>query len=525
MTITACQEVRTLIPRIGSSRAILMLSLVVSLTLVVQAEPPVAKSVTVGQWERFEATLNHNKKYTDPYADVRLDVTYTRPDSTKVEFWGFYDGDATWKIRFMPDAVGTWKYQARFSDGSAGMVGEFTCAASKARGPVIADPDNPIWFRHASGQPTLLRSLHVGDRFFAANWPAEERTAFLDWVQKQGYDTLSIASFFVNRDVPGRGRGWQTPKLWPLDAAEFRKVEAILDELARRNLTVFPFAGFFGRDGQWPRDKADQLRYIEYILARFGPYGNLLLNVAGPEPLLKDKPYLTKDEVNRLGLAIRQRNPFPHLLTVHNQTGDDEFPEAEWASFVTLQGPKTVNLARLSQGLLKNHHPKKPLYAQETLWSGNTYHIRGIGRDYSDDELRRNAYVMLFSAAAINFADNAGDSSTGFSGTLNPKECRQARHDILRQVWDTFQELPYRTTRPRPDLVDRGFCLADEGRTYLVYLPQAQPVTVQTRSGPFELVWRNARDGKERRGTEPVADGKNLTPPADGEWILQLQAK
>jgi hypothetical protein len=48
---------------------------------------------------------------------------------------------------------------------------------------------------------------------------------------------------------------------------------------------------------------------------------------------------------------------------------------------------------------------------------------------------------------------------------------------------------------------------------------------VQTRSGPFGLVWRNARDGKEQRGTAPVADGKNLTPPADGEWILQLQAK
>ena len=134
---------------------------------------PTAPSGSVGQWQRFEASFHHKKKYADPYADVRLEVTYTRPDGKKMTFWGFYDGDATWKIRWMPDAVGTWKYQARFSDGSAGMVGEFTCVASKSRGLVIADPDNPIWFRYASGEPTLLRSLHVGDRFFAANWPAE----------------------------------------------------------------------------------------------------------------------------------------------------------------------------------------------------------------------------------------------------------------------------------------------------------------------------------------------------------------
>jgi len=112
-------------PRIDSSTAILMLSLVVSLTSVVQAEPPVARSVSIGQWERFEATLIHKKKYADPYADVRLEVTYTRPDGKTVAFWGFYDGDSTWKLRLMPDAVGTWKYQARFSDGSGGKVGEF----------------------------------------------------------------------------------------------------------------------------------------------------------------------------------------------------------------------------------------------------------------------------------------------------------------------------------------------------------------------------------------------------------------
>ena len=87
-----------------------------------------------------------------------------------------------------------------------------------------------MWFGYAGGGHAILRAFHAGDRFFAANWPAEKRNAFLDWAGRQGYNTLSIASHYLNRNAPGRGQGWETPKLWPLDAAEYRRMEAALDE-------------------------------------------------------------------------------------------------------------------------------------------------------------------------------------------------------------------------------------------------------------------------------------------------------
>ena len=34
----------------------------------------------------------------------------------KINFWGFYDGDQTWYVRFMPDEYGRWQYSASFSD-------------------------------------------------------------------------------------------------------------------------------------------------------------------------------------------------------------------------------------------------------------------------------------------------------------------------------------------------------------------------------------------------------------------------
>jgi hypothetical protein len=70
-------------------------------------------------------------------------------------------------------------------------------------------------------------------------------------------------------------------------------------------MLVYPFAGFFGRDADFPRDSAEQERYLRYTIARFGPYWNLLFNVGGPEPLLPNRSYLTMPELARLAGLTR----------------------------------------------------------------------------------------------------------------------------------------------------------------------------------------------------------------------------
>jgi len=158
-----------------------------------------------GLWERFEEKVANSKYYQDPIRDVELKISYDRPDGSEVPFWGFYDGEQTWRVRFMPDHIGRWRYRARFSDGTSGPAGEFECVDSETPGPLEAHRANPVWFAHRGGDVLLMRSLHVGDRFFAANWNQGSRTAFLDWAQRQGYNTLSVASCLLNRNVEGRG--------------------------------------------------------------------------------------------------------------------------------------------------------------------------------------------------------------------------------------------------------------------------------------------------------------------------------
>jgi hypothetical protein len=473
---------------------------------------------------RFEKSVTNAKRYNDPYGDVTLDVVLRRPDGGEIRWWGFYDGEATWRLRYAPEQVGVWKYEARFSDGKPGASGSFEVLRSDRAARIDVYRHNPVWFGQAgAAQPLVVRGLHIGDRFFAANWSNDERRAFLDWAQANKYNLLSIASHFLNRDAPGRGQGWQTPKLWPLDAAEYRRMEAILDELAARQMFVFPFAGFFGQRSNYPRDPADQERYVRYTLARLAPYGNMLWNVAGPEPNLRES-WMASADVERLGRLIKKLDPLAHPISVHNRTGDDPYRDSDWTTYGVLQGPKSLDRLELSRGLLESHHPAKPLMAQETLWSGNVNHIRRFGgKDYSDDDLRKNTYVIHMSAAALVFADNDGDSSSGFSGTLALADCRQSRHDIIRGAWDCVEGLGTHRMKPRQDLVNRGYCLAEPGEAYLVYLESPGPVDVMLDGGRYRVTWIDPRKPGERRDAGTTSHGKALAPPAISEdWLLQL---
>ncbi|MBK9139095.1 MAG: DUF5060 domain-containing protein [Verrucomicrobia bacterium] len=514
-------------PRVSAILSVARVPALLALA-VLPVLPAFSANVTVPRWGRFEAVITNAVGYRDPFRDVKLQVRYTRPDGRVIEFPGFYDGGAQWRLRFMPDEVGEWSYTAAFTDGSHGATGRFICAPSDLPGLVVPHVPNPIWFGFADGSPFLMRSLHVGDRFFARNWDdpdnpddGNRRAAFLDWAQAQGYNTLSIASHYLNRQSDGRGHGWDTPRLWPLDPAEFRHLERMLDDLAARRIVVFPFAGFFGRDADFPRAPEDQRLYLEYTVARLGPYWNMLFNVAGPEPLLRNSPYLTYAELNQMAEWVRELDVFGRPLTIHNETGDDVFRGEPWFGFGTLQGPKTRNRRWLAEVLLRNHHPARPLYAQETLWPGNTFGHPA----YSDDDIRRNAFVMLFSATMINFGDMNGSSSSGFAQSLDPADAVTNRHAIIRHVWDTFAGLPWPQTKPRPDLVNAGFCLADPGRVYLVYLEEAAPVKVHTRAGEYQADWFDARAGARSVHHEPRANPAELKPPGAGDWILMLTAR
>jgi hypothetical protein len=74
---------------------------------------------TVSKWNIFEITLP-GPSSGNPFTEVELTATFALGHRT-VAVDGFYDGDGSYKIRFMPDAEGEWSYTT--ASGAAALDG------------------------------------------------------------------------------------------------------------------------------------------------------------------------------------------------------------------------------------------------------------------------------------------------------------------------------------------------------------------------------------------------------------------
>src|SRR5215469_1758366 len=75
---------------------------------VLTAEPvtPPAESAAIEQWGLYEVALK-GPSSGNPFRDVTLSAQFTQ-EHRAIEVKGFYDGDSTYRIRFMPDSPGAW---------------------------------------------------------------------------------------------------------------------------------------------------------------------------------------------------------------------------------------------------------------------------------------------------------------------------------------------------------------------------------------------------------------------------------
>ncbi len=436
-----------------------------------------------------ELEVENNKIYTDPLRNVSLSLKLTSGDKRVFNHSGFYDGNNKWKIRFSQDEYGERAYEHWFTDDGNKTSGGFGCVPSDKPGRVQKNAFNPFWLGQGRQPKTLFKSFHADDRFFAANWDDPEdpndgnaRTLFPDWAEKNGYNML---------------------------------------------------AGIFGQHGEWPVNWDDEQFYNRYFQARFGHYPNLIVNTAGIEPFSAERGYknaLLMNDIKRIGNLIDSVDDQGHMLTVHNQTRASQFgcpfndkPRSDMA---TIQGPKPSKSEELFSGLAMNHRSTKISYTNETLWTGNIYHPA-----YPNDRIRKNTFTILFSGSMLNFTDNKGISSTGFSGIMNLKNVNQEKQDMVGDVHNWFVTIPFHQMKTRQDLVKQGYCLANEGVEYYIYLDTLGKVEVYLdHPYLFESEWINAKKTTDiRKGiiVKPPTSLQHTTfeTPADGDdWILHIYA-
>ena len=101
-------------------------------------------AATVGKWRRHVVSLPNSTYSVNPF-ELEVNATYRHEASgTALALPGYYAGNDTWKVGFMPTEVGEWTFITSSVDPDLnGVTGSLTCIESGLPGMLKQDTDQP----------------------------------------------------------------------------------------------------------------------------------------------------------------------------------------------------------------------------------------------------------------------------------------------------------------------------------------------------------------------------------------------
>lgn len=488
-----------------------------------------AESENVALWDRFETQIVNNKRYTNPFKNVELKATFTNPNGKSIDFFGYYDGDGhggqignVWKLRFMPDEIGTWSYTCRFSDGSPGETGEFTCVDRNAKpGPLRTEGR---WLKFAGGKWLYPRSYYFSEAFCGKS-PHWEQKIDLLFGGKCNYNFCCITfwqgrlltknhwnNIEYNGFYPIHGKDYTQ-----LDLKSWRHVDEILQRLESHGVIWFNFDGFVpnvgGEMGQQRTDFEAQKVYIRNAVARLAPYWNITWNIA-----FEWQEFMSADQVRRLVDYTKSIDPWAHLVTVHDQGRYREGKEllaglhVDW---ITLQydAGKCGDAVTANQ-FIQQYTGDVPVYAQEVCWEADT--------KLNAEQVRKGALGVVLAGGLLNYAEMFEGPSQG-----RPENYGDGKAiPYLEILFDFMRSIPYRQMAPHNELVGKGcLCFAKPASYYVCYTLNGETIQLDLSGAPgrFSGQWLNTRDGKKK--AVAVIEGgskQSFHCPDINDWVLYL---
>jgi hypothetical protein len=259
----------------------------------------------------------------NPFTDIELSADFALGDHEQTVA-GFYDGEGVYRVRFMPDQTGHWRYTTRSNAPALdGRTGEFDVVAPSEgnHGPVRVH--NTYHFAYADGTPYKP----LGTTCYAwTNQPDE--------LEEQTLRTLAGAPFNKLRMcVFPKRYAWNEnePPLYPFEGtppgqwdfarpnpAFFRHLEKRIVQLRGLGIEADVILFHPYDNGHWGFDRmppeADE-RYLRYVIARLSALRNVWWSLANEYDFMTEKRPADWD---RFFEIVAAADPYHHLRSIHN---------------------------------------------------------------------------------------------------------------------------------------------------------------------------------------------------------------
>lgn len=328
------------------------------------------RAAAVERWGTFEAALE-GPSTGNPFLEVEFGAVFTQ-GARSITATGFYDGEGTYRVRFMPPTTGAWRYRTQSNRRELdGRSGGFTAVAPGPgnHGPLrVLDKHR---FVYADGAPYR----HVGTTSYA--W-----TSQTDALQARTLRTLASAPFNKMRmgvfpkwfnynrvEPPTYPYKGQAPDKWDFtrfNPAFFQNLERRIGQLRDMGIEADLILFHPYDEGHWGFDRmgaANDDRYVRYLIARLAAYRNVWWSLANEWDFFKT---MKAEDFERIGQLVARSDPYGHLTSIHNQRQERFFDHTRpWITHVSVQNDVPENAPRWIEQY------GKPVVYDEARYEGN----------------------------------------------------------------------------------------------------------------------------------------------------------
>jgi hypothetical protein len=371
----------------------------------------------IEQWGMFELALP-GPTAGNPYKDVRLTAAFTL-EHRSVQVTGFYDGDGTYRVRFMPDAPGKWSYVTQSSAKElADRTGGFVCTAPGAgnHGPV--GTAHQFHFQHADGTPYFP----FGTTTYAYLFTSEENAkASLRGMQEAHFNKSRVCVLpkplgkgpqilpFVSSGAGPEGRGG-TNDLTRFNPAYFQLLERRLMDMQKAGIEadLILFHPYDGWGYKAMGAEADDF-YLRYAIARLSAYRNVWWSIANEYDLVRAK---TMSDWDRFFRITQAEDPYSHLRSIHHSRVIYDHSKS-WCTHASLQSYDFEKSAERRAAW------NKPIVYDEIQYEGDVDRRWG---NLSAEEMTRRFWLAtvrgVYATHGEVFISETGESSWSDAGRL-----------------------------------------------------------------------------------------------------------
>jgi hypothetical protein len=302
-------------------------------------------------WSKHEIQFTSSKIYENPIYNVKeFKITFTAPSGREKKVRGFWDGDTNWRVRFLPDETGTWKWKTVCSDkensGLHGQSGQFECIQNSSeelifkKGAIQHEPGK-YYLSYNDGTPFFWLACTAWNG--ALKSTDDEWEYYLNQRKENNYNVIQLVT------TEWRGCDKNAEGLTAIDGTGyiqinpefFKRIDKRINEANAKGLVVSPvvlWALPFGQGRHLspgytlPLDEAVLL--AKYIVARY--QGNQVIWTLGGDGRYYDEQELKWKEIGR-----RVFNEIDHApVTLHPHGSSwvgDIYDREEWYDLMGYQ--------------------------------------------------------------------------------------------------------------------------------------------------------------------------------------------